>query len=119
MPVSVEQVAVELARPIPTSPVSDQWESWIGRAYRLVEAKVGSAAYALLDPDLVDDVVLAAVVEHVRGWRDSTASRYTVAIDDGSVSKTFESSSGPLTIPDYLWDLLEVPVPGQSFTIEP
>lgn len=119
MAVTVAQVATELARPTPTSPVSDQWQSWIDRAYRLIEARVGSAAYALLDSDLVDDVVLMAVAEHVRSWRETTANRYTVAIDDGSVSRSYESSVGPLTIPDDLWPLLEVVVPGQSFTIEP
>src|SRR5690242_8912397 len=105
MAVTVAQVATELARPTPTSPVSDQWQSWIDRAYRLIENRLGAVAYAALDPDLLDDVVLMAVVEHVRGWRESTASRYTVSIDDGSTTRQFEKSSGLLEIPDDLWPL--------------
>ena len=119
MTVSVSNVAVELARPTPTSPVSDQWESWIDRAYRLIEARLGSTAYAVLDSTVLDDVVLIAVTEHVRGWRDSTASRYTVSSDDGSVSKQFEKATGLLEIPDDLWPLLGVEAVAESFTIEP
>lgn len=119
MAVSVASVAVELARPTPNSPVSDQWQSWIDRAYRLIETRLGSTAYAALDPDILDDVVLIAVTEHVRGWRDSTASRYTVSIDDGSVSKQFEKAAGLLEIPDDLWPLLGVEAVAESFTIEP
>lgn len=119
MAVTVAQVATELARPTPTSPVSDQWQSWIDRAYRLIANRLGATAYAALDPDLLDDVVLMAVVEHVRGWRESTASRYTVSIDDASTTRQFEKSSGLLEIPDDLWPLLGVEVVAESFTIEP
>jgi hypothetical protein len=119
MPVSVAQVAVELARPAPDSPVSEQWESWIARAYRLIEARLGSVTYAALDPDVLDDVVLTAVAEHVRAWRDSTASQYTVSVDDGTVSRKFERASGFFEIPDDLWPLLGAPAAGESFTIEP
>lgn len=119
MPVTVAQVAVELARPTPTSPVSDQWQSWIDRAYRLIENRLGSTAYEALDVDVLDDVVLMAVTQHVRGWRDSTASRYTVSVDDGTVSKQFEKAAGLLEIPDELWPLLGVTVVSESFTIEP
>jgi hypothetical protein len=119
MAVTVEQVAVELARPTPTSPVSDQWQSWIDRAYRLIENRLGAASYAALDPEILDDVVLMAVVEHVRGWRESTASQYTVSVDDGTVSRKFERATGLLEIPDDLWPLLGVEVVAESFTIEP
>ena len=119
MTVSVSNVAVELARPTPISPVSDQWESWIARAYRLIEARLGSTAYAVVDPTVVDDVVLIAVTEHVRAWRDSTAKRSTTTIDDGTVSREYEQGVGLLEIPDDLWPLLGVEAVAESFTIEP
>ena len=119
MAVTVEQVAVELGRPTPTSPVSDQWQSWIDRAYRLIAARLGSETYAGLDPEILDDVVLMAVTQHVRAWRDLTASRYTVSVDDGSVTRAYEASTGLLEIPDDLWPLLGVEAVAASFTIEP
>ena len=107
MTVTVANVATELARSTPTSPTSDQWESWIDRAYRLIEGRLGATAYAALDTDLLDDVVLMAVSEHVRAWRDSTAKRSTTTIDDGTVSREFDSPVGLLEIPDRLWDLID------------
>lgn len=119
MPITYVQVATELARPTPTSPVVEQWESWIDRAYRLIENRLGATAYAALDTDVLDDVVLIAVTEHVRAWRDTTASRYTVMVDDGSVSRSYESPTGLLEIPDDLWPLLGVEAVSESFTIGP
>ncbi|MEO6158699.1 MAG: hypothetical protein ABIQ39_13855 [Ilumatobacteraceae bacterium] len=119
MTVSVEQVAVELARPTPVPPASDQWQGWIDRAYRLIEKRVGAVAYAALDPFTLDDVVVTAVAEHVRAWRDTSATRYTVAVDDGTVSRSYETAAGPLTISDDLWALLLGVSSSQSFTIGP
>lgn len=120
MTVNVAQVATELARPAPTSPVSEQWQSWIARAYRLIETRLGATAYAALDAATVDDVVLMAVSEHVRSWRDSTASRRTVSIDDGSVTTQHEASVGLLEIPDDLWRLLDPTITAsEAFTITP
>lgn len=119
MTVSVSNVAVELARPTPTSPVSDQWESWIDRAYRLIEARLGATTYAALNETILDDVVLIAVTEHVRAWRDSTAIRSTTSIDDGTVSREYDRGVGLLEIPDDLWPLLGVEAVAESFTIEP
>ena len=111
---------LQLARPIPASPVADQWQSWIDRAYRLILRRFGAVEYAALDPELVDDVVLMAVTEHARAWRDTTANKYSVAIDDGSVTRSYESSVGLLSIPDELWALLDgEEVPSASFTIAP
>src|SRR5512139_628608 len=120
MTVTVAQVATELARPVPASPVSDQWQSWLDRAYRLIENRLGATKYAALDTAVLDDVVLMAVTEHVRAWRDSTASRYTVSVDDGTVSRQYESGVGLLEIPDDLWRMLDPTITAtESFTITP
>ena len=120
MSVSVDDIAVELARPTPASPVYDQWASWINRAYRLIEGRLGATKFGALAPATLDDVVLMAVVEHVRSWRDSTASRRTVSVDDGSVSYQYEAGVGLLEIPDDLWRMLDPTITAsESFTITP
>jgi hypothetical protein len=120
MTVTVANVAAELARPVPDSPTAEQWQSWIDRAYRLIENRLGATAYAALDADVLDDVVVSAVAEHVRAWRDTTASRYTVSVDDGTVSRSYEQGVGYLTIPDYLWQLLDPTIGTDgAFTVTP
>lgn len=119
MAVYIDDVAVELARPTPDSPVAGQWVSWIARAYRLIENRLGADAYAAADSTRVDDVVLMAVVEHVRAWRETPEHRRTVSVDDTSVTSQYARSAGLLTIPDNLWPILGQSVTAESFTIEP
>lgn len=120
MTVSVDAVAVELARPTPSGQQAAQWQSWIDRAYRLVQTHLGDTKYAALDLTLLDDVVLTAVAEHVRAWRDTTATQYTVSVDDGSTTRRYEASAGPLSIPDYLWPVLDPTVTdGGAFSVTP
>jgi hypothetical protein len=119
MAVYIDDVAVELARPTPDSPVAGQWVSWIARAYRLIENRLGADAYAAADSTLVDDVVLMAVVEHVRAWRETPEQSRTVSVDDTSVTSQYARSAGLLTIPDNLWPILGQSVTAESFTIEP
>ena len=119
MAVTVAQVATELARSTPASPVSDQWQSWIDRAYRLIESRLGATAYAALDPSLLDDVVLMAVAEHVRAWRDTTSRRSTTTVDDGSISREYDNGVGIFEIPDSLWLLLNPDATTGAFTITP
>lgn len=119
MAVYIDDVAMELARPTPDSPVAGQWVSWIARAYRLIENRLGADAYAAADSTLVDDVVLMAVVEHVRAWRETPEHRRTVSVDDTSVTSQYARSAGLLTIPDNLWPILGQSVTAESFTIEP
>lgn len=120
MTVNIAQVATELARPIPEAPVSDQWQSWIDRAYRMIESRLGAEKYAALDPALLDDVVTTAVAEHARAWRETTATQYTVTVDDGTVSRRFDAGVGLFTIPDGLWVLLDpAATTGGAFTVTP
>jgi hypothetical protein len=48
-----------------------------------------------------------AVSEHARAWRESTASRSTTSIDDGTVSREYERPVGLLEIPESLWSTLD------------
>lgn len=120
MTATIADVAVELARPTPDGPVAEQWQAWISRAYRMITARFGVDVVAGFDMETVDDVVTQAVAQYARAWRDTTASQYTVSVDDGSTTKRFEAAVGAFDIADDLWALLE-PAPGGSgaFSISP
>ena len=120
MTATIVEVATELARPTPTGPQADQWQAWIMRAYLLIQNRLGQTAYDALEPQIVDDVVVQAVAEHARAWRDTTASSYTVSVDDGSTTRRYDAGVGSLSIPDSLWRLLD-PTIGDAgaFTITP
>lgn len=94
-----------------------QWEMWIADARMLISARlVGDGAGQVedlddLDQDVLDYVVREAVVAQVR--RPDDATQVAVSVDDGSVSRTYRSSSGRIEIRDEWWDLLD-PDSGES-----
>ncbi len=71
----------------------------------------------LLDQAKVDYVVREAVVEQVKHPDDAT--QVAVSVDDGSVSKTYRTSTGRVTILDEWWDLLNPKTGGRAFSITP
>jgi hypothetical protein len=117
MAVTPNDIAVELGRPTPTSVESAQWGSWIEQARYLIGKRLGDIN--ILDPADVDYVVLQAVAAHVRRPDDST--QVDIAIDDGRMSKRYESGAGRVTILDEWWDLLTPDGTGYAgaFTIAP
>lgn len=121
MPVTPATIATALgvAAPEPDSPKDDQWAMWIGDATRMITrraAKLG-VDVATIDPDDMDYVIREAVVEHARHPEDST--QVSVAIDDGSLSKSYRSGGGRVRIIDEWWELLGLGDPASSgaFTI--
>lgn len=120
MAVTVADVAGELGRTAPdsTDPTRKQWEGWIARAARLVEARYAPAVYAALDPVLVDDVVTQAVAEHVRAWTPDNRRRKDIGVDDGRVAVDYFAAVGPLTIPDYLWATLDPEPASGVFSVQ-
>lgn len=118
MAVTPEMIAVALGRPAPAdgTPEYEQWAMWISDAYMLIAARLGDLA--ALDQAKLDYVVREAVVAQVR--RPDDATQVSVAIDDGSVSRTYRTSSGRVTIRDEWWDLLS-PSAGANgaFSIRP
>ena len=109
MAVTPNMIAVALGQTAPASGSSIflQWEMWIQDANMLIETRKEK-----IDPDLViseamlDYVVRQAVVAHVKKPDDST--QVTVAIDDGSTSKSYTSGKGRVSIDDEWWELLNL-----------
>lgn len=126
MAVTPGTIAVALGR---TAPVADtaeylQWEMWISDALMLISARlVGDdtgqvASLDDLDQPTLDYVVREAVVAQVR--RPDDATQVEVRVDDGSVGRTYRTSSGRVTIRDEWWDLLS-PTDSKSgaFSVRP
>lgn len=126
MAVTPDLIAVALGRTAPdgTSPEFEQWQMWIDDARMLISARlVGTLAGQVatlddLDQAKLDYVVREAVVAQVR--RPDDATQVAVSVDDGSVSRTYRSSSGRVEIRDEWWALLS-PHPedtGKAFSVD-
>lgn len=105
MSVTPETIAVALGRTAPADDSSEyaQWELWIADALMLIEHRLADD-FEDLDQAKLDYVVREAVVAHVRNPDDAT--QVAVTVDDGSVSRTYRSSRGRVSIADELWALL-------------
>lgn len=106
---------------IPSTAQIEQWSMWIADAVRQIErwAECNGYDVAALNSQDVDFVVREAVAAKVE--RPSSATQVEIAIDDGRVTRRYESSTGQITIRDEWWDLLR-PVAAASsgaFTIRP
>lgn len=120
MSVSPDDVATTLGVSCPASATWEQWAMWIADAERLINAWANRNGYAYLDPDLTDYVVREAVADRVK--RPDSATQVEVAVDDGRVSRRYESATGQIEIRSEWWDLLR-PVSAQNvggaFSIRP
>jgi hypothetical protein len=117
MAVTPADIAVELGRTAPGSFDAEyaQWELWIADALYLIGKRL---TIADLDPGDVDYVVRHAVAAHVK--RPDDATQVAVAVDDGSMSRTYRSSKGRVEIIDEWWALLSPPDSnGRAFSIRP
>lgn len=120
MHVTPFDVAVELGRPTPLDEtLSDQWQSWIDRAVRLIERRAARLGVALadLDADVIDDVVLLAVAEHARN--PEGVDTYDISVDDGRESRRYRHSSGRITITDEWWSWLFPGSGSGAFSVRP
>lgn len=112
MAVTPATIAVALGRtaPVDGTPEHEQWEMWIADALMLISARlVGDGTRQVeslddLDQAKLDYVVREAVKAQV--LRPDDATQVDVRVDDGSVSRTYRSSAGRVTILDAWWDLL-------------
>jgi len=120
MSVTSETVAVALgkAAPEPNSIQDLQWSLWIEDAEMLIEARRLAINKDLtLDEAKVDYVVRQAVVAHIRKPDDAT--QVTIAVDDGSTSRTYQSGHGRVAIVDEWWALLGLTEPSTgAFTVD-
>ena len=102
MSVTPADIAVELGVAAPTPAQEVQWQSWIDRALYLIGKRLDVAT---LDTADVDYVVLQAVIAHARNPESST--QVDVAIDDGRISKRYQSGPGGILILPEWWVLLD------------
>ena len=132
---SVDDVAVEQGR-LPdsvTEQESAQWQRWLDRVERAIMARfvreglpgglVGQIAAGNVDPAVVADIEVAAVVRKIGNPDGSTST--TVSVDDGSVTRRRDVGEGvgedPLTLTDAEWALLipSLPVETSAFSTRP
>lgn len=103
-------VALGVAAPATGSAQEQQWSMWISDALRLIEARRAEVNPALeLDPAMLDYVVreaVAALASTALNRRADGAKQVAVTSDDTSVSKTFDTSLGRVSILDEWWKLL-------------
>ena len=119
MGVTLEDIATTLLRPTPqpTSADGKAWLMWARDARRQIERRLGDIdALNYLD---VEFVIREAVALKVK--RPDAAVKIDVAVDDASISRTYEKSAGHVTILDEWWAIL-TPAddsPRGAFTITP
>lgn len=111
-------VALGKAAPEPGSITEQQWNLWISDAEMLIETRrLAVNPDGALDEAKIDYVVRQAVVAHVRKPDDAT--QVTVAVDDGSTSRTYQSGPGRVVIVDEWWALLGLIEPSTgAFTVD-
>lgn len=110
-------VALGQAAPVPGSITDQQWNLWIDDAEMLIDTR--KTALGITDPideAKLDYVVREAVVAHIKKPDDAT--QVTVAVDDGSTSKSYRSGKGRVTILDEWWLLLGLTDPKGAFAID-
>ena len=115
-----EDIRVALGR----APLDDneraQWDMWIRDAQ--IEISAGPDGKQLidlntLDQDRLSKVIRDAVVAKVR--RPDDATQVDISIDDGRVSKIYQSSTGSIYIRPEWWSLLGLVAPAGAFSIRP
>ena len=120
MTTTTYDVATTLGVSSPTDLQVSQWELWIGDATRAIDRWAERNGFTgLLNAADVDYVVREAVA--LKAKRPDGATQVEVAVDDGRVSRRYESSTGQITIlPEWL-DLLTpaTATTGGAFSIRP
>lgn len=118
MPVTPNMLAVSLgqAAPEPGSVTEQQWQMWVEDAEMLIEARRSTLGAAAPDEAKLDYVVREAVAAHIK--RPDDATQVTVAIDDGSSSRSYKSGKGRVTILDEWWALLGLVETSGAFAVD-
>jgi hypothetical protein len=109
--------ALGVVSPEPGSLTYEQWSMWIEDAYRLIEERRVEQDAPVIPAEKLDYAVKEAVVAHARKPDDATT--VTIAVDDGSSSRRYESGKGRVTLDDW-WDYLGLGgETGDAFTVRP
>lgn len=118
MLVTPAMIAVALGQAAPESDsiTEQQWEMWIEDAEMLIESRRSLLGVADLDQAKLAYVVREAVAAHVKRPDDST--QVTIAVDDGSSSRSYRSGKGRVTILDEWWTLLGLVEGSGAFSVD-
>ena len=118
MSVTPNMIAVALGQtaPEPDSVTDEQWKLWIGDAEMLIEARRVLLGAEIPDQARLDYVVREAVAAHIR--RPDDATQVTIAVDDGSSSRSYKTGKGRVTILDEWWALLGLVESSGAFSID-
>lgn len=109
-------VALGQAAPEPGSVTEQQWEMWVQDAKMLISARQGELGAAAPDQAPLDYVVREAVVAHIK--RPDDATQVTIAVDDGSSSRSYKTGKGRVTILDEWWELLGLVEASGAFSVD-
>lgn len=109
-------VALGQAAPEPGSITEQQWQMWLYDAEMLIESRRVKLGIPDLDQAKLDYVLREAVVAHIK--RPDDATQVTIAVDDGSSSRSYQSGNGRVTILDEWWDLLGLVEPSGAFSVD-
>lgn len=119
MDVSLQEIADELGRPTPDagSDTARRWSMWVDDAYAAIERRATRLSVDLASIPVadVDRVVRKAVAAHVR--RPDDATQVTKNVDDGGVTKIYQSARGEVTITDQWWDDLGLGGEAGAFSV--
>lgn len=118
MSVTPAKLAVALGQAAPEagSATEQQWQMWIDDAEMLIEDRRVKLNTASPDQAKIDYVAREAVVAHIK--RPDDATQVTIAVDDGSSSRTYKSAKGRVAILDEWWVLLGLVESSGAFSID-
>lgn len=111
-----QDVAVALGRPISTEAEQAQVNYWLEGIELFIKARFGDLT--TLDQAALKYVETEAAAGKVRRTANA-ASSISVAVDDGTVTRRYETSVSAGDISDEWWDLLEPAASAEAFTISP
>lgn len=123
--IDTTQIAVALGRDIQTVPDATrlQWQMWIDDAALTIEfgdgVHSGLGDLALLNQSQLDYVIREAVTAKVK--RPDDATQVDISVDDGRVSKIYQTGTGTVYIRPEWWKRLDpdVNVDSQAFSTRP
>lgn len=120
MPTSVTPAMLAIAlgttAPETGSVTEQQWEMWIEDAEMLIDSRITDLGVTAPDQAKIDYVIREAVVAHIK--RPDDATQVTVAVDDGSTSRSYKSGKGRVVILDEWWILLGLVETSGAFSVD-
>lgn len=98
---TASDVATNIGRPLTTNETA-QADLWISWAEAAIQARMGDLS--ALEPNTLQMVLVEAVTARLR--RPEPLSQTSVTVDDATVSKTFQRSTGLIEILPQWWQAL-------------